>query len=278
MSLPQRSTPAGDVLVYRHPLLVRSAHWLSALCMFVLMLSGLQILNAHPAFYWGDTSTFDQPWAAIVSSQDENAEVLGRLQIGALQLDTTGFLGASTSGEGPLQARAMPSWLTQPSYLDLGAGRAWHFFFAWIFVLVGLAYLLHGAITGRLRSMLVPSAVELRSLGQSIIQHVRFAHRQQSSPTYNVLQKLAYLAVLGVFAPLMVLTGLAMSPAIDAAIPLIADVFGGRQSARTIHFIVMLCLIMFVVVHLAMVIIAGPLRELRTIITGWYLLKRKSQA
>ena len=141
MSLPKRSTSAGDVLIYRHPLLVRIAHWVSALCMFVLFLSGLQILNAHPAFYWGDASTFAEPWVAIVASENDAAELRGELHIGSARFDTTGFLGASSVEDGPMRARAMPSWLTVPSYLDLGAGRAWHFFFAWLLVITGATYL-----------------------------------------------------------------------------------------------------------------------------------------
>ena len=278
MSMPQRATAAGDVLVYRHPLLVRIAHWISAVAILVLLLSGLQILNAHPAFYWGEASTFAAPFAAVESWQDESAELRGRLRIGSAQFDTTGVLGASRSEGGSMQARAMPSWITLPSYLDLGAGRAWHFFFAWLLVISGSIYLLHGALTGRLKRMLWPSAGELNGLGRSILDHARFKVRHQGSATYNVLQKLAYLAVIGILAPVMVLTGLAMSPAVDAAIPVIADLFGGRQSARSIHFITMLALVVFVLVHLLMVIVAGPLRELRAMLTGWYLLSRRSRS
>ena len=275
MSVAQRVTKSGDVLVYRHPLLVRIVHWVSALAMFILFLSGLQILNAHPAFYWGDDSTFAAPLVAIEAWHDDNAELRGRLRIAGSQVDTTGLLGASRSGDGPMQARAMPSWITLPAYTDLGAGRSWHFFFAWVFAIAGSVYLLHGAITGRLKHMLWPSALEVRGVGRSIRDHVRLRVRHEGSASYNILQKLAYLVVLGIFAPIMVLTGLAMSPAVDAAVPLIADLFGGRQSARTLHFITTLALFVFVVIHLIMVIAAGPIRELRSMLTGWYLLARR---
>lgn len=278
MSLPQRVTASGDVLVYRHPLLVRIAHWTCAFAMFVLLLSGLQILNAHPALYWGEASTFAASFAAIESWHDDDAELRGRLRIAGAQFDTTGVLGASRSEGGAMQARAMPSWITLPAYTDLGAGRAWHFFFAWMLVIGGAVYLIHGALTGRVKQMLWPSTTELKGLGRSLLDHVRFKVRHQSTESYNVLQKLAYLVVIGVLAPVMVLTGLAMSPAVDAAIPLIADIFGGRQSARSIHFITTLALVVFVLVHLIMVIVAGPIRELRSMLSGWYLLARQSRS
>lgn len=261
------------MLVYRHPLLVRIAHWATVLVIAILVLSGLQILNAHPALYWGNASTFAEPFVAVESWYDDNAELRGRLRIAETEFDTTGLLGASRSNSGAMQARAMPSWITLPSYLDLGAGRAWHFFFAWLLVLIGGAYCIHGTVTGRLKRMLWPSIADLRGLGRTIRTHLRFPVRH-SDASYNVLQKLAYLTVVGVFAPLMVVTGLAMSPAVDAAVPFMTQMFGGRQSARTLHFFVMLALLVFVALHLVMVIAAGPIRELRAMLTGWYLLTR----
>jgi thiosulfate reductase cytochrome b subunit len=243
--------------------------------MWVLLLSGLQILNAHPALYWGDTSTFSAPFAAIEAWYDDNAELRGRLRIGELQFDTTGVFGASAAPTGSMQARAMPHWMTLPSYLDLGAARAWHFFFAWLLVISGTVYVAHGLASGRLKHMLWPTRQELRGLSRSMLDHTRLRMIRQHTASYNVLQKLSYLLVLGVLAPVMILTGLAMSPAVDAVAPVIADLFGGRQSARSIHFFTMLALVAFVVMHLAMVILAGPLRELRTILTGWYRLDKQ---
>ncbi len=229
MARRERETRDGRVLVYRHPWLVRAAHWVNVLCLAILLLSGLQILNAHPALYWGQASTFAEPF---------------------------------------LRLPAMPSWATLPGYADLGAGRRWHFFFAWIFVLNGLVW----AVWSATRGGLWPSRAQLRGLGRSVADHLRFRF-DHGEAGYNVLQKLAYLAVLFGLLPLMVLTGLAMSPGTDAAWPLLTSVFG-RQTARTVHFLSASGLVLFLVVHLAMVLAAGPVNEMRSILTGWFAIGR----
>ena len=142
------STPAdrplrnGRLLIYRHPWLVRLTHWVNVASLGVLLLSGLQILCAHPAFYWGDASRFAHPIAAITSQTGADGEPRGRLWALGARFDTTGFLGASKGGDGQMAERAFPAWITLPAELDLGAGRRWHFFFAWVFVLNGALYLL----------------------------------------------------------------------------------------------------------------------------------------
>lgn len=233
MAAKERVTKGGRVLVYRLPWLVRAVHWVNVLCLLILLLSGLQILNAHPAFYWGEASHFATP---------------------ALKV-------------GPI-----PGWLTLPGYADLGAGRRWHFFFAWIFVINGLVW----AVWSLSRRTLWPSRSQLRGIGQSLRDHLRlrFAHGEDARD-YNVLQKLAYIAVLFGLLPLMVLTGLAMSPGMDAAWPLLTSVFG-RQTARTVHFLSASGLVLFLVVHLAMVVAAGPLNEMRSILTGWFQIGRRA--
>ena len=269
----------GRLLIYRHPLVVRLTHWVNLASMVVLLLSGLQILCSHPAFYWGETARFAHPFAEILSGMDAQGEPQGRLVAPGLSLDTTGLLGASKTSDGAMVARAFPHWITVPAELDLGAGRRWHFFFAWLFALNGALYLISGLVTRRLQREMVPSRDQLAHIGRAILDHarLRFPHGEEAR-RYNVLQKLTYLPVVFVLLPLMVLTGLAMSPAIDARFHLLTIALGGRQTARTLHFLSASGLVAFAVVHVVMVILAGPLNELRSMITGWFVIKPEKDA
>lgn len=263
--------------VYRHPWVVRITHALNAVCVLVLLTSGLQILNAHPALYWGETSQFGTPLAAIDSVPDSSGALRGRVRIFSATFDTTGVLGVSRSADGQLEARAIPAWLTLPSYADLGAGRAWHFAFAWLLFGNWAVYLIHGLASGRLWAELLPTRADLAHFGQSIIDHARLRFPTgEAIRHYNVLQKFAYLGVLAVGLPVMLMTGLTMSPAIHAWAGWLGDIFGGRQAARTFHFLTAMALVAFVAVHLLMVLAAGPLKELRAIVTGWYAVKQRS--
>lgn len=270
-----RERRRGEAIeVYRHPWIVRIVHALNAVCLLVLLTSGLQILNAHPAFYWGETSRFAEPLAAIVSEPAPDGTLRGRVEVFGARLDTTGVLGVSKGSDGAAEARAFPSWLTLPTYPDLGAGRAWHFAFAWLLVANGAVYLAHGLMSGRLGGQLAPTGADLRHLPASFVDHLRLKFPTgEAARQYNGLQKLAYLGVIVVALPVMLLTGLAMSPTMHAWAPWLGDLFGGRQSARTMHFVTVMALVAFVAVHLAMVLAAGPVNELRAIITGWYRLK-----
>lgn len=137
-------------------------------------------------------------------------------------------------------------------------------------------YLLHSLASGRLRRMLWPSRRELAGVGRSFLDHLhlRFAHGEEAR-AYNVLQKLTYLTVMFGIVPLMLATGLAMSPAMDARLPILTEAFGGRQTARSIHFFGAFGLCLFIMVHLAMVVAAGPLNEMRSMITGWFVIGKK---
>ena len=269
----------GRVLVYRHPAVVRVTHWVNLLSMVFLLLSGLQILCAHPAFYWGEVARFAHPFAEIVSGTSARGDPSGALNAPGLHIDTTGLLGASKGADGTMTARAFPHWITLPGELDLGAGRRWHFFFAWLFAVNGAVYLASGLISRRLRRELVPSRDDLSHVGEAIVDHARLRFpRGDAARRYNVLQKLTYLPVVFILLPLMVLTGLAMSPAIDARFHLLAILLGGRQSARTLHFLSASGLVAFVVVHVVMVVLAGPINELRSMITGWFVIKPETAA
>jgi thiosulfate reductase cytochrome b subunit len=168
--------------------------------------------------------------------------------------------------------------VTIPSSYDLAGARQWHFAFAWLLVVPGLLFWLWGFVGGHVRRDLAPTAAELhpRSLWQDVQDHARLRfHTGEAARRYNILQKLSYIGVIFGLLPAMVLTGLTMSPAMDAAWPWLLDLFGGRQSARSIHFICAALLAAFIVVHLAMVVLAGPLNEIRSIITGWYRLPQE---
>jgi thiosulfate reductase cytochrome b subunit len=254
-------------IVYRHTRIVRIAHWINALCFLMLLMSGLQIFNAHPALYIGSASNFADPVLSMTARLGEDGKPVGETKIFGATFNTTGFLGVSTSA-GRQVARGFPSWLTVPTYRDLATGRRWHFFFAWLFVINGLVYLIASVLSRHVTRDLIPSWSELRGIGRSIVEHARL--RFHHTRDYNVLQKVTYLGVIFVVLPLVVLTGLTMSPGVDAAVPWLVDVFAGRQTARTIHFICASLIVLFIIVHLVMVLISGVLNNVRSMITGRY--------
>jgi thiosulfate reductase cytochrome b subunit len=264
---------ASGTVFYRHSLVVRITHWINVLCFLLLLMSGLQIFNAHPALYWGNASRFDDPWLAM-NGYSDNGQPTGVTAIAGYEVKTTGLLGASRNSAGRYEARGFPSWATIPSYRDLATGRRWHFFFAWLFVLNGLVYLISSLLGGHAWRDLLPSRLELARIGASIRDHLRlrFPHRQ-----YNVLQKLSYLAVIFILLPLMIATGLTMSPGIDSGFPWLVEIFGGRQSARSIHFISATLLVLFVIVHLVMVLLSGVVNNLRAMITGYSAIAEEGE-
>jgi thiosulfate reductase cytochrome b subunit len=263
-------------LIYRHTLLVRATHWINALCFVILLMSGLQIFNAHPALYWGAVSTFDRPFFALTAEENDNGDVRGVTRFDDHSITTTGFLGASRDDQGEIVPRGFPSWLTIPSYQDLATGRRWHFFFAWILVLNGLVYILNLLARRRLTRDFVPNLDELKSIPHSILEHLRLRFpKGDEARRYNVLQKLAYLSVIVAF-PILILAGLTMSPGIDSGFPFLLSLFGGRQSARAIHFLAASYLVLFVFVHVVMVLVSGVFNNLRSMITGRYAIEERS--
>jgi thiosulfate reductase cytochrome b subunit len=259
--------PATHKIVYRHSLAVRVTHWIWALCLAVLLMSGLQIFNAHGALYWGPASTFGKGWLSMQAVEGSDGKAQGVTALFGHRFDTTGVLGLAPGPDGDLTERPFPAWITLPSGQDLALARRWHFFFAWLLVLDGFAFYAFAFAGGHWRA-LVPSRQQLAGIGRSIWNHLRL--RFPHGADYNVLQKLAYLAVLFVLLPLMVLSGLAMAPALDNTLPLIG-LFGGRQVARTIHFVTASGLVLFFVVHIAMVLVSGVWNNLRSMITGRYV-------
>ena len=262
----------GEV-IYRHSATVRITHWVNALVLLVLLMSGLQIFNAHPALYLGAKSQFDDPIMAM-GTVDEDGTPNGVTTIFGYAIPTHGVFGLSGDAESGYDERGFPWWATLPGQRNLAMGRRWHFFFAWLFLFNGLAYLLWSLGSGHLRRDLAPSRQDLAHIGASIREHARLNFpKGEEAKRYNVLQKLAYLAVALVLLPLMLLTGLAMSPGMDAAFPVLLDIFGGRQTARTIHFISATGIVLFVIVHLVMVVLSGLWNNLRSMITGRYAIE-----
>jgi thiosulfate reductase cytochrome b subunit len=268
-------TPSGPhYFFYRHKTLVRAAHWINAVCLAVLLMSGLNIFNAHPALYWGNGSNFEHP-ALMLGALASNAGdvVQGVTMVGNHPFNTTGVLGASKV-DGQLTSRGFPSWATLPGPNWLAMARQWHFAFAWLLVFNALVFVIYGLWSRHFARDLAPTSADLAHLPREIADHarLRFPHGEEAR-RYNALQKLAYCFVIFVLGPLIVLTGLTMSPTMDAAFPVLPWLFGGRQTARTIHFICAFCFFGFFLVHIAMVMLSGTWNNLRSMITGWYAIR-----
>lgn len=253
--------PTGRHWVRRHTRITRLTHWIWAACMFFLLLSGLQIFNAHPVLYLGDQSGFGFDNAVLtIGAQGDR----GFVDLLGLRVGTTGLLGLSADG-----ARAFPGWATLPSHNDLATGRVIHFFFGWLLVGTLVLWFAGAVLSGHLWRDLVLRRIDWLRLWPDLKSHLRLQfHRPKR---YGPVQRLTYAAVMFGLFPLVILTGLAMSPGINAALPWLPEVLGGRQTARTLHFVAAFGLSLFFIVHIAMVMLAGPLNEMRAILTGWYL-------
>lgn len=215
----------------RHALSTRIWHWVNALCLVILFMSGLNISNAHPRLYWGEWGFApEQAWL-----------ILPRF----------------------------PGWATIPDYYSLAAARDWHILFVWLFALSFILFAISALINRHFRRDLLTSREEWRpaSIGADIRAHLRFDFHSNGGK-YNILQKLSYGTVIFILLPLMILTGLAMSPGMGAAWPWLTEIFGGRQSARSMHFIAAFLLLGFTIIHIALVLASGPIRQLRGMITG----------
>jgi thiosulfate reductase cytochrome b subunit len=274
-SAPASPLAARRRVVLRHSLLVRACHWINALCIFVLLMSGMQIFNARPTLDWGATTNFYKPFFSMSARERDDGSVVGVTTLGGHSFDTTGLFGASRGPDGDVEERGFPAWATLPADQDLAMGRRWHFFFAWILVVNGLVYVVNLLAHRHIRDFL-PSASDWRSIPRSLWDHLRLKFpKGDEALHYNVLQKLAYLSVI-VALPVLVLAGLTMSPAMDAAFPWLLDLFGGRQSARTIHFLLATYLVGFIVVHLVMVLVSGVVNNMASMITGRYRIEEES--
>ena len=220
----------------RHSALIRVTHWITTLCFLALLVSGVEIVISHPRFYWGEDGNVLNP-------------PLFKLPIPASRSSVpTGYLYVLPDQNG---------W-----------SRYLHFQAAWLAVLTGVLYIIHIVFSGYLRRDLLPREGDLswRAISLAIANHIRF--KRPSEESYNLLQRITYLAVIFVLFPLVIWTGLAMSPAFVSAVPVTVTALGGQESARTIHFFVSLFLLLFLVVHVAMVCRAGFTNRMRAMITG----------
>jgi thiosulfate reductase cytochrome b subunit len=225
--------------ILRHPALVRVTHWIMTLCFFALLVSGIEIVISHPRFYWGENGNDLTPTLFKLPIPSSRALV------------PTGY------------GYVLPD--------QNGWSRYLHFQAAWIVVLTGLLYMVFGFLTGHFRKNLLPATADLswRGVSAAVAAHLRFArHDREGAESYNVLQRSTYLFVIFALFPFVIWTGLAMSPAFVSAVPACVTLLGGRQSARTLHFFVSLALLLFLVVHVAMVCLAGFSSRMRAMITG----------
>jgi thiosulfate reductase cytochrome b subunit len=268
------STQWTTVLRHRWPL--RLMHWFNLACMLAMVGSGLQILNAHPALYWGEASNFAAPLVSA-TALNRGGELRGVTQVGNARFDSTGLLGATDNPSGIRVRAVAPAWAMIPGTRDLATGRRWHFFFGWAWVINGVIYLLWSLGSRHLQRDLAMQRRDWREVPKSIVDHLRFRHPVgEDAARYNPLQKLAYLGVIFVLTPLIILTGLSMSPQMDGVMGGFTQLLGGRQSARTLHFIAMSSFVLFAIVHLLMVVYAGPINEMRSMITGRFRIRTSS--
>lgn len=272
---PLASERGRSKVIKRHSVATRIWHWVNVVCLFVLLTSGLQIFNAHPALYWGHDSSFDDPWLSITAMRTAVGEPIGVTRIAGFQFETTGMLGLFRNN-GELTVRGFPAWATLPSAQWLSMGRYWHFAAAWIYAPLLIAYLIYTLLSWRRRRMIWPTAAQWRGLPRTVADHLRL--RFQHGTGYNGLQKLTYIVVLFGLLPLMIFTGLTLSPTMDAAWPWLLDVFGGRQSARTIHFLCAFSLLAFFIIHIVLVLISGVFNNLRSMTSGGYRITDDSPA
>lgn len=233
--------------IAKHKLATRLWHWVNALTVFVLLGSGLMILNAHPNLYWGQYgANFDQPWFRV------------------------GWV---------VEGGRLPGWLTIPSTYNLALARRWHLTFALVLGFGLLAFMIVSLLNGHFRRDLRLRATELAPahLAHDVREHLALRFHDPERPgAFNVLQKLSYVAVIFGLLPVLIATGLTMSPGFNAAAPWLLDLFGGRQSARSIHFLAAMALALFIIVHLALVILAGPVNEVRSMILGRWRVPREA--
>ena len=233
---------------------VRLSHWLGAASLITLAFTGFVILMAHPRLYWGEAGNdLTAPLIELPVSRN--------YRHGGYEVRTSAF---------PHGAHAVSAVRTYDIFNKNGWARSLHFLAAWLLLATGIAYLAAALAGGHLRRNVLPRAGELRRqlLWQDIRAHLAHVPPARGGPPYNLLQKLAYSVVLLVFAPLMVISGLAMSPAINAAYPFLAALFGGSQSARTVHFLCFTVLVSFLVVHVVMVVLSGFGRQMRAMTLG----------
>ncbi|RYF99038.1 MAG: hypothetical protein EON94_12070 [Caulobacteraceae bacterium] len=262
---------APRITVPRHRLVVRVTHWINVVALTLMLMSGLNIFNAHPALYWGKASDFARPWLSMTAEQ-ARPHNRGVLTIGPMAFDTTGVFGVSKD-KGMWTNRGFPEEVTLPQQTALSNARHWHFFWAWVFGLNGLVYLVSGVINRHLGRDVVPHRRDWKALGQDIVDHIRLRfHHGWASTRYGPLQRIAYAGIVLIVLPVIVLTGMTMSPGLDAAFPFLPGLFGGRQSARSIHFLCAFASVGFIIVHVVMVLLTKPVNQVKGMVLGRFTI------
>lgn len=258
-------------IAIRHPWPVRVWHWINALAVTLSLVTGLLIFNIHPRLYWGEDGHAGMPAILSLSSTDPNSKTPHfDLQVGSHHWDVTGFMGLiDNEGSDQYTLIAAP-----PVDFQFGATRIWHFAAAWILVSAWLIYGLYLALAGRCARVLWPTREDrtFRNLKHELKQHVLLKRaRGVAAERYNLLQKFSYLVVVTLLIPMLILSGLTQSNSVTAVFPDLFALFGGRQSARSIHFIVAGALLAFILIHVFQVFVAGFFNSMRSIITGRYV-------
>ena len=215
----------------RHRLTTRVWHWTNAAALIVLFMSGLNIFNAHPRLYWGQYG-FDPADAWLILER-------------------------------------FPAWATIPGFYSLADARLWHLLFAWVLAVGLTLFFVTSLVNGHLRKDIHITRKDWRlsNIRNDVVQHLKFNFDHGISK-YNFLQKFTYAFVMFILIPMIIFTGITMSPAMNASWPWLLDLFGGRQSARSLHFIAAWSLFAFFVVHVLLVLLSGPFRQMRDMITG----------
>lgn len=256
-------------VVHRHSFVTRTTHWLTAIAMLVLVMSGLQIFNAAPYLDASDKSDPGRRLLAIGQAGPDGT--IGTTQLFGRQFVTTHVLGYTDNGQDGESGRAFPGWSTLPAYQDLAGGRRWHFFFGWALLFAGLAYAVSSIVRKDLNLIILRPSDVPKLLPMQLF-YLRLRPEPPDHGKYNPLQKAGYTAVLFLLVPFAILTGLALSPGIDAIANPITTLLGGRQFARTWHFVSMMLIIVFTFGHVALVASTGVANNMRSMILGTYRL------
>ena len=268
-----KTTRTTVEILVRHPWPVRLWHWTNALAVTLSLVTGLLIFNIHPSLYWGEDGHAGMPSILSLSVSDPDPKMPRfELRVGSHRWDVTGLMGViDNEGSDQYVLVAAP-----PADFQFGGTRVWHFMSAWILVTAWLAYALYIVAGGRLARFLWPTREDRswRNLAYELRQHLLLKRaRGEAAKRYNLLQKASYLIVVLVLMPTLILSGLTMSNSVTAVFPDLFFLFGGRQSARSIHFIAAALLLGFVVIHLLQVLVAGFFNSMRSMLTGRYAIE-----